>query len=157
MTGTRSNPGAGFALGCMGFVSDSPRGSLYPSRYTPISAIEVSFYHLKSSLPPPALGCGAHAGVVLSCSLDIFSFTVACLPSTAVMCRDESHGVERKPRASGGSSAERGVQNRRISTIRNQRSMLTREYHAGIFSIRSVFGTDFACVEEPVGRLDDAA
>lgn len=24
-----------------------------------------------------------------------------------------------------------------------------REYHAGIFSIRSVFGADFVCVEEP--------
>lgn len=52
MTGTRSNPSAGFALGRMGFVIGSPRGSLYPSRYTPISAIEVSFCHLKSSLPP---------------------------------------------------------------------------------------------------------
>lgn len=141
----------------MGFVIGSPRGGLYPSRYTPISAIEVSFCHPESSLSSPALGCVAHAGVVLSCSLDIFSFTVACLPSTAVMCRDESHGVERKPWASEGSSAERGVQNRRISIIRNQRSTLTRGYHAGIFSIRSVFGADFACVEEPAGRLDAAA
>ena len=96
MTGTRSNPGAGFALVRMGFVIGSPRGSLYPSRYTPISAIEVSFCHWESLLSSPASGCVAHAGVVLSCSLGIFSFTVACLPSTAVMCRDESHGVERE-------------------------------------------------------------
>ena len=138
-------------------LSSVPRGAVC------IQAAIPRFRRLKSHLPPeklsssPALGCGAHAGVVLSCSLDIFSFTVACLPSTVVMCRDESHGVERKPRASEGSSAERGVQNRRISTIRNQRSTLTREYHAGIFSIRSVFGADFACVEEPAGRLTDAA
>lgn len=158
MTGTRSNPGAGFALGRMGFVIGSPRGSLYSSRYTPILAIEVSFCRPESSLflPCPRMHCTC-GRCVPGCSLGIFSFTVACLPSTVVMCRDESHGVERKPRASEGSSAERGVQNRRISTIRNQRSTLTRGYHAGIFSIRSVFGADFACVEEPAGRLDAAA
>lgn len=157
MTGTRSNPSAGFALGRMGFVIGSPRGSLYPSRYTPISAIEVSIYHPESSLPPLPPDALHMRALCARLFLGIFSFTVACLPSTAVMCRDESHGVERKPRASEGSSAERGVQNRRISTIRNQRSTLTREYHAGIFSIRSIFGADFACVEEPAGHLTDAA
>lgn len=157
MTGTRSKPGAGFALGRMGFVIGSPRGSLYPSRYTPISAIEVSFCHWESLLPPLPSDALHMRGVVLSCSLGIFSFTVTCLPSTAVMCRDESHVAERKPRASEESPAERDIKNRRISTIRNQRSTLTREYHAGIFSIRSVFGADFACVEEPAGRLTDAA
>lgn len=157
MTGTRSNPGAGFALGRMGFVIGS-RGSVC------IQAAIPRFRRLKSHsaarkalfLPCPRMRCTC-GRCAPGCSLGIFSFAVACLPSTAVMCRDESHGVERKPRASEGSSAERGVQNRRISTIRNQRSTLTREYHAGIFSIRSIFGADFACVEEPAGHLTDAA
>lgn len=157
MTGTRSNPGAGFALGRMGFVIGS-RGAVCIQAAIPrFRRLKPQFCHPESSLPPlPRMRCTC-GRCAPGCSLGIFSFAVACLPSTAVMCRDESHGVERKPRASEGSSAERGVQNRRISTIRNQRSTLTREYHAGIFSIRSIFGADFACVEEPAGRLTDAA
>lgn len=64
MTGTRSNPGAGFALERMGFVIGSPRGSLYPSRYTPISAIEASILPPGKLSSSPAPGCVAHAGVV---------------------------------------------------------------------------------------------
>lgn len=150
--------GCRFCIGRVWDLSSVPRGSVCIQAAIPrFRRLKSHFCHPESSLSSPALGCVAHAGVVLSCSLGIFSFTVACLPSTAVMCRDESHGVERKPWASEGSSAERGVQNRRISIIRNQRSTLTRGYHAGIFSIRSVFGADFACVEEPAGRLDAAA
>ena len=79
MTGTRSNPGAGFALGRMGFVIGSPRGGLYPSRYTPISAIEVSFCHWESLLPPlpsDALHMRALCSVVL-----LVSF-----PSPSLVC-----------------------------------------------------------------------
>lgn len=157
MTGTRSNPGAGFALGRMGFVIGS-RGAVCIQAAIPrFRRLKPQFCHPESSLPPLPPDALHMRALCARLFLGIFSFTVACLPSTAVMCRDESHGVERKPRASEGSSAERGVQNRRISTIRNQRSTLTREYHAGIFSIRSIFGADFACVEEPAGHLTDAA
>lgn len=46
MTGIRSNPGAGFALGRVGFVIGSPKIGLDPSRYTLISAIEASILPL---------------------------------------------------------------------------------------------------------------
>lgn len=52
MTGTRSNPGAGFALGRMG-LSSVPRGAVcIQAAIPPILAIEVSFCHPESSLPP---------------------------------------------------------------------------------------------------------
>lgn len=69
MTGTRSNPGAGFALGRMGFVIGSPKIGLDPSRYTLISAIEASILPLTGRallLPyPGALRMRALCSVVL--------------------------------------------------------------------------------------------